>query len=160
MLIFGHLGFARLLAEPFRRQRPLSLLLAGSLLPDIIDKLVFYVSDFSPGTRAVGHTLLFATFIACAEKSRSKKWMRCPLAFGISTHLICDYVGDFFAMPSSYARNLKILLWPALGKTFPPTTHLNFVQQATRVTEPYYLATEMIGISILIFFAWYYKRGS
>ena len=153
MFIFGHLGLGRLLAEPCRIQRPMSLVLFGSLLPDIVDKSIFYITGSMPGTRSLGHTLLFVICIATIEGRRSGNWKRFPLAFGIFTHLIGDYVGDYFALSASFSRNLRILLWPILGESFPATPHLNFSQQAIRLTGPYFLSTEILGICVLALFA-------
>ena len=42
MFFFGHLGAGSRLASPFSKGLPRGLLLLGTLLPDLIDKPLFY----------------------------------------------------------------------------------------------------------------------
>ncbi len=151
MFIFGHLGFARLIAKPFDKLMPLGTVLLGSLLPDIIDKSVFYFLNLAPGTRSLAHTFIVLLFVATIEKRIVKAWSRCALACGVFTHQFCDYVGDLLVVPEVFSRDIKIFLWPALCILFPSTAHLSAVEQALRMTEPYFMTTEIAGLFLLIF---------
>jgi len=61
MFVFGHIGIGRALIGRWRHTLPLVPLTIGMLLPDIIDKPLYYarVWPFISCTRTFGHTGAF-----------------------------------------------------------------------------------------------------
>ena len=78
MFLLGHLGIGRELVKPFSKGLPLAGIFLGTILPDLIDKPLYYSlavithkwgSELGliSGTRTFGHTaafLLLLTFIS------------------------------------------------------------------------------------------------
>jgi membrane-bound metal-dependent hydrolase YbcI (DUF457 family) len=127
MLILGHLGFtlaAGKTAEAAydkvsqRQVAPGSssfdhrLLAVGALLPDLIDKPLFWLPflDFFDVSRAVGHSLLFPLLLVILWRAGPERLRRImlPLALGSLLHLVLD---GLLAEPQA-------LLWPLLGWEF------------------------------------------
>src|ERR1700733_5728748 len=100
MIFFGHLGIGLKTAQPFRRDLPLKPLLLGTLLPDLIDKTLYYGLSFATGrrgaelrlisgTRTFGHTILFTLALGAIAARRRSKTLA-ALALGSATHLFLD----------------------------------------------------------------------
>src|SRR5580704_10954240 len=97
MFVFGHIGIGRTLAGPWRRRLPAFPFIVGALLPDLIDKPLYYsrIWEFVSCTRTFGHTgLLLALIGAVAYLTRSRGLA--ALALGVATHLVLDCVLDVF----------------------------------------------------------------
>ncbi len=128
------------------------LLLAGSLLPDIIDKPVgtfFFRESLSSG-RLFCHTLAFLLLITLAGfylyRRHSRSWLL-VLSFGTFTHLIGDQMW----------RELQTLLWPIYGWTFlkGDPSGLDHWLRNTLYGLPFDPAAyvpELVGMVILIWF--------
>ena len=95
MFVFGHLGFGSVLARPWRHRAVRWALLLGMLLPDIVDKPLYYarVSDIFSCTRTIGHTGLLAVVLLLAGLLRRRRWLA-ALALGMLTHLLLDCLMD------------------------------------------------------------------
>jgi len=125
------------------------VLLAGSMLPDIIDKPlgVFILGDAISNGRAYSHTLLFIILLSLAGwllwRWKGKLWLL-TLGFGAFMHLILD---QMWLTPST-------LLWPALGTVLARQDISNWVQHAyaEMFTDPGIYIPEIIGLLILV---WY-----
>lgn len=126
------------------------ILLIGSLLPDIIDKLVgnfFFRDTFSNG-RIFCHTLPFLILISILGfylyRSREKTWLL-ALSFGTFTHLIFD---QMWLQPQT-------LFWPLYGFAFERVDLTHWVENILYAlhTDPYIYVSEIIGAAILIWFA-------
>src|SRR6185312_7307809 len=102
MFVLAHLGIGLELARPWRRRLPVKPLLLGTLLPDLIDKPLYYGLAWATGrrgyaiglisgTRTFGHTVLFAAAIAAYAAARRSK-AAAAVALGCATHLILDAV--------------------------------------------------------------------
>ncbi|MEE9583292.1 MAG: metal-dependent hydrolase [Dehalococcoidales bacterium] len=127
------------------------LLLAGALLPDIIDKPLgqfFFRETFSSG-RIFGHTLLFLILITMIGlylyRSRAQRWLL-VLAFGTLAHLILDLM---WQAP-------KTVLWPLLGFAFEKQDITNFIPNMFNAlfTDPRVYVPELVGVAIIIWFSW------
>src|SRR4051812_22338745 len=144
MIFFGHLGFGLKLANPFLGQKsgrfPLKWLLVGTLLPDVIDKSLYYGLSWLnglrgadlgliSGTRTLGHSALFLLLLA-GFAALLKSRPLAALTLGVATHLLVDHLGDSighaiwpsFDQPQfdAQGRNLSLvgLLWPFMGARF------------------------------------------
>lgn len=151
MFALGHLGLGKTLAaRPFRRfsRGERRAFFLGALLPDLIDKPLFYVpfwlsgrrGAFLSGTHLYAHTGLFLLALVVIA------WLtRAPLAraiaIGVATHFVLDVVG--------LSMGLGTLLWPLLGWHFPAFPFRNLGQHLSTVLSPITLAGEMIGGTIL-----------
>ena len=158
MFLLGHLGIGLKTAQPLRRDLPLKPLLLGTLLPDLIDKPMYYGLAWATGrrgfdlglisgTRTFGHTLLFtATLAALASARRSK--ILAALALGSATHLLLDVVSDVFTRKTDYS--LRILAWPLLGWRFPGYLYEGLGEHLGHFRQPFFLYAELIGAILLI----------
>jgi membrane-bound metal-dependent hydrolase YbcI (DUF457 family) len=122
-------------------------LLAGAVLPDLIDKPIGQVllkSSFENG-RIFGHTfiLALALFIAGTYQWKRRGDSRVLLlAFGVASHLILDRV---WAEPTT-------ALWPSMG----PFLHHPSMQTITEqileyVRDPVFWVSELSGAAFLVF---------
>ena len=118
MFVFGHLGFGSVLAHPWRDRGARWALLLGMLLPDIIDKPLYYarLSDVFSCTRTVGHTGLLALALLVAGLLGRRRTLA-ALATGMFTHLLLDCVMDV-VVGSTDRSAIRAALWPFLGVDF------------------------------------------
>jgi hypothetical protein len=165
MLVFGHLGIGLQVARPFRRDLPLKPLLLGTLLPDLIDKPLYYGLSWATGrhgydiglisgTRTFGHTVLFTAALAALAAARRSKVIA-ALALGSSTHLVLDVVTDIFTRRTDYS--LRVLAWPLLGRQFPGYAFTGLREHLGQIHEPFILYAEIIGAALL-FVEWRLTR--
>ena len=93
----------------------------GALLPDLIDKPLYYVpawltgrrgaaAGILSGTHLFAHTGLFLVVLTVAGLVTRSPPLR-ALAIGVATHLVLDFVG--------LSMSLGTLLWPLFGWHFP-----------------------------------------
>jgi inner membrane protein len=126
----------------------LRLLIIGSIFPDIIDKPLSFIG-FGNG-RSITHTLL--VFLAILFTSlfiyiNYKKTFLIPIAAGIFTHLVLDFM---WQAPQT-------LFWPLLGWAFPtPANRIGLSQFSdwwhTLVTNPGVDISEGIGLLVIVAF--------
>jgi membrane-bound metal-dependent hydrolase YbcI (DUF457 family) len=127
------------------------LLLIGSLLPDIIDKLLglWLLRDVISNGRIFSHTLLFLIVITIGGLylylSRHRSWLM-VLSFGIFTHLLLD---QMWLSP-------RTLFWPLYGYTFERLEFTGFIQQILGIllADPAIYVPEIIGGVVLVVFGW------
>ena len=154
MFIFGHLGFGQFIARPWHQRLSWWGVAIGSLLPDLVDKPLFYLlPQFYGGSRLYGHTLIFLCNVSLLGLSlHSKRWI--SVAIGIATHLLIDNLGDPLHVENSTDASIRTLLWPLFGWRFPDALRLDLDSQVHRMFSPYFLTTELIGLSLLGWFIW------
>lgn len=170
MFIFGHLGIGSKMVSPWRKQLPRVALLLGTIVPDLIDKPLYYGevlfigSDAAnqsliSGTRTFGHTLLLLAVIALLAALRRSRVIA-ALAIGMATHDLIDLVGDQVQLslgwthPAQGPEGINAFLWPLLGWHFPlATTTLG--GHLSQLFNPWILCGEVVGLSLLV---WDYRR--
>jgi len=136
------------------------LLLIGSLLPDLIDKPIawFFFRETFSNDRIFSHTLIFLIVIALSGLylywNRNKTWLL-VLSFGTLTHLILDAMW----------RTPRTLLWPLYGFSFVrydlAAFNLSSLIQGifhTLLTYPAICIPELVGLAVVIWFAWLLTR--
>lgn len=151
MFALGHLGLGKKLAtRPYRRfsRAEKRAFFLGTLLPDLIDKPLFYLpfwitgrrSELLSGTHLFAHTGLFLLVLLVAALVTRSLPLR-ALAIGVTTHFILDFVG--------LSMDLRTLLWPAFGWHFPAYPFRNLGQHLSTVLNPVTLTGELVGAAIL-----------
>lgn len=131
----------------FRRGAPdLRWLLAGTVLPDVVDKAVgevFLRSYFQNG-RIFFHTALFTLLFLLAGMygwARKRDTRLLLLSLGMASHLLLDRI---WTEPAT-------ALWPSLGP-FPrlPSELTLFEQVMEYLRDPVFWVTEAAGTAVLV----------
>jgi hypothetical protein len=158
-----------------RARFPALPLFLGCVLPDLIDKPLFYgllyarghVEGLITGTRTFGHTGLFLLALCVAaggSRAAEKKiiffsplW---AVAAGVATHLALDIGGELFGGAQADTSIWPAIFFPALGVRFP-VAHFGTLLEHLQITAQsgYVVGGELIGAAILLH-AWLRKRQS
>jgi hypothetical protein len=158
---FGHLGLGKKIgARPYRRFSPVErrAFFLGALLPDLIDKPLFYIpfwlsarrgaaAGILSGTHLFAHTGLALMALVIAALATRSAPIR-AVAIGVATHLVLDCVG--------LSMGLSTLLWPLFGWHFPAYPFRSLGQHLATILNPVTLAGELMGAAIL---CWDYRRA-
>jgi hypothetical protein len=119
VLFFGHIGFGHGLVTPWRRDMTFWMVTLGALLPDILDKSLYYFSSghLVATTRTFGHT--GAAVLLCWALAYRYRWL-VGLAAGATTHVSLDLALDRLS-PVGRAMNSAWIAftWPVHGLDFP-----------------------------------------
>jgi hypothetical protein len=153
----GHTVLGKNLARALRPRLALAPLLVGTLLPDLIDKPLYYglvaatgrrgaELGLVSGTRTFGHTgILLLLLVALAVVRRSRTWE--ALAWGVATHDLFD-LGDLLN-PGPGPSGLSALLFPLLGLHFPVARSHSFGEHLLRIRELWPFVGEAAGLAVL-----------
>ena len=161
MFALGHLGIGKkLAAQPFRDFSPADrrAFFVGALLPDLIDKPLYYIpawvtgkhgaaAGILSGTHLFAHTGLFLLMLTIAAVVTRSRPLR-ALAIGVATHFVLDFVG--------LSMNLRTLLWPLLGWRFPTYPFRSLGQHLGTLFSPITFIGEALGAAILW---WDYRKS-
>lgn len=166
MWVFGHLGIGSKLAQPLGRKLPYGWLLLGTLLPDLIDKPLYYGLSWASGlradqlgliscTRTFGHTGIFLLVLLVAAWIRRSK-TTAAVGLGVATHLALDLFQDQIAILYGIAVPPSSAL---LALTFPferfgimPYSDVQEHLKSGR--HPLLYLTEAAGLLILLWDDW------
>ena len=160
MLPLAHLGIGQRLAS-LGNTRPLKPILIGTLLPDLIDKPLYYVPVFLTGkhgaelgllsgTRTVGHSLVFLlliVLIATIPGPRRRWWQ--ALSLGVASHLLLDNFLESFAPLTVFSSRIA-LLFPYYGITFPVAQHHSLGEHLFMHLNPIEVVAEAVGAVLLV----------
>ena len=161
MFALGHLGIGKkIAARPYHRFSALEkrAFFLGALLPDLIDKPLFYIpfwltgrrgaaAGILSGTHLFAHTGLFLlALVAAALITRSPSAR--AVAIGVATHFVLDLAG--------LSMGVRTLLWPLFGWHFPAYPFRNLGMHLRTILNPITLAGELLGAAILW---WDYRRA-
>lgn len=160
MIFFGHLGLGDALAAPVRRGLPRRWVLAGTLLPDLIDKPLYYGLSLATGlrgaelglvsgTRTFGHTWALAALVWALGRARGSGRAR-ALALGMATHPLLDFVADWAAWGWDAATGGSAALWPLTGWRFPVAQSAGLAEHLGGELKPVLLGAELVGILLLL----------
>lgn len=161
MFALGHLGLGKAVAMPVYARftaRDKRVFLVGTLLPDLIDKPLYYglswwtgkqgdALGLISGTHTFGHTGLFLLVLTGAALVTRVAAVR-ALALGVATHGLLDFVG--------LSMDYQTLLWPLLGRHFPFYPFSGVGQHLWTVFRPVTLTGELLGAAFLW---WTYRRA-
>src|SRR3954471_1517203 len=149
------------------RRLPVRWLVLGCLLPDLIDKPLFYAllwgeghaDALISGSRSVGHSGLFLlVLLAAALASRHPAaW---AVVAGVATHLALDIGGELVTGADPQSSIWLAVLCPALGWRFPQAPFSSMLEHLRISAQNLYVvAGELIGGAILLH-AWWKRRQS
>jgi hypothetical protein len=157
----GHLGLGKkIAARPYRRFAPAEqrAFFVGTLLPDLVDKPLFYLpfwltgrrgaaAGILSGTHLFAHTALFLLALFVAARLTRSLTVR-ALAIGVATHLALDCVG--------LSMGRGTLLWPLFGWSFPVFPFRNLGHHLSTILNPITLTGELLGAAALL---WDWRRA-
>lgn len=164
MFVLGHLGIGPRLLGRLRLRLPQIWLLLGCLLPDLIDKPLFYGLLFAEGhpdavitgSRSVGHTGIFLLLLllAAALTRRPALW---ALAAGVATHFVLDIGGELTTGGDPDAAIWLSLFYPAYGHF--PVAQFGSMFEHLRISAQnvYVVMGEIVG-AVLLYFSWRGRR--
>jgi len=158
LFVLGHVGIGSRLLFGLRQRLPAPWLILGCLLPDLIDKPLFYAllwirgsaHPLISGSRSIGHSglLLLALLAVAALTRRREAW---ALAAGVITHLFLDACGELVTGGPPDSSIWIAILFPALGWRFP-VAHFDSLAEHLRLSAEnlYVVAGEIVGGAILL----------
>lgn len=154
-MIFWHLGMTVLIVRYVYRDPAMDLrwVLAGSILPDVIDKplgsILFH--DTFQTHRLFSHSVLFPILgllvvILVTERGSSIRKNLIALVIGCLVHLVLDAA---WADPEAF-------WWPLFGFEFPHVAESAFLELlGSMLTNPWVWAGEALGLAYL---GWLWRR--
>jgi len=130
MILFGHIGISVLLGSFLSLS--LLVVLMGAMMPDIIDKALYFLGLTNTG-RFIGHTLFLGIVITLiVHVIFRKKLLSISISFGYMLHLLEDAT--------------KFVPW------FYPFVNYDFSAYSIGpVFTPFNIASEVIGIIMFIY---------
>jgi hypothetical protein len=152
------------MVRPRLGSRGLPWVLLGTMLPDLLDKPLYYALalvthrhgaqlGLISSTRVFGHSLLVALLLFAVLPRR----IGVPLVAGMITHLGLDELGDLIGpiLPSlelvhEGPDTANAILFPLLGLEFPVSGYASPREHLWSLWNPYLVATELIGAALLV----------
>ena len=153
MFVLGHVGIGSRLLFGLRRRLPRWPLYLGCVLPDLIDKPIYYLGGRSmliSGTRTVGHTGIFFLVLLIAAFIVRRAWLWAIVA-GVATHLFLDVAGELVIGTDPDASIWIALFFPAYGVRFP-VAHFHSLLEHLEISaqNAYVVGGEIVGGLILL----------
>lgn len=181
MFFLGHIGIGTWLSRPWRGQGrdraqtlPVWPVVLGTLLPDLIDKPLYYgwswiqhaqgpALGLISGTRTFGHTVLLLLVIVGVAYGRRSK-VGAALALGIATHLLLDQVSDslfksvwheeWLVQPNHGPTFAHALFFPFLGWEFPYARFDSLASHLKSGSRTVTLGGEVLGLALILWQVW------
>lgn len=161
MFVLGHLGVGSRLLFGLRRRLPAWPLYLGCLLPDLIDKPLYYallalhrLPPLISGTRSFGHTGIFLLLVLLAAAVLKRPGVS-ALAAGVSTHFALDIAGELVTGADPESSIWIAFFFPAYGARFPLAHFTSLAEHiALSAQSGYVVAGEIIGGAILLHAVW------
>jgi hypothetical protein len=158
MFVLGHVGIGPRLLFGLRKRLPAGWLALGCLLPDLIDKPLFYALLWAEGhadaliagSRSVGHSGLFLLLLlAIALLARDRRaW---ALVAGVATHFALDILGELVMGAEEGTSIWLAILFPLLGWQFPRAQFSTMLEHLRiSAQSAYVIAGEILGAAILL----------
>lgn len=182
MFIFGHLGIGNQIARPWSRGLSTRWILIGTLMPDIIDKILYYGLSFITGLKAVelghattiygtrtyAHTALFLILLTLFAQWRQSRVIA-ALSLGMATHLLLDNVYDrlvfgqvasFSADTANLSTAFQALVFPYFGLRFADLPFRNMNEHFWSILgNKALMGTEVAGLALLAWNVWKSQNG-
>jgi hypothetical protein len=159
MFWLGHMGIGLETAKLVDRDPPIKPLLLGTLLPDFLDKPLYYGLSWATGkrgaalgiiagTRSFGHTILLTAALFAVGAARKSRVIT-ALALGMATHLLLDMFSDFCLRRADFS--MQAFAWPLLGWQFPIYPFYGWHDHIASGRNPFMIVTESLGALILLY---------
>jgi hypothetical protein len=165
MFVLGHLGFGNKIASPWSKTLPRFPLFLGMLLPDLVDKPLYYglrlltdnygISEpLISSTRTLGHTGIFLFLVLLSAGLLRSRWLS-ALGLGMTTHLLLDCTLDHYigTEPSSA---VMALCWPFLVPHFYIRAYKSLGEHLAHLNTSPIIFCEITGGALLF---WDYLRS-
>jgi hypothetical protein len=180
MLLFGHMGIGSKLASPWARSLPVGAVLLGTLVPDLIDKPLYYGLQLATGmhgadlglvssTRTFGHTALLLVAVTLFAVFRRSRFVA-AIAIGMATHLFLDNLSDTLAayfgprsLDDGTTRErsaLVALLYPFYLPRFSPAPFKDLAGHVWHALNALNIGSELLGAAILGWDYWKNRHES
>jgi hypothetical protein len=175
MFVFGHLGIGSKIVSPWSKGLSYRLVLLGALLPDLVDKSLYYGLSAATGkhaaelglicgTRTFAHTAIVLIALALLVFANRSKALA-AIALGWASHLLLDNLQDLFLHQTHSLTFLSDstqspLLWPFSGSSFPVMPFQDFHQHMGSVVHPFLIAAEIVGFLLLAWDGWKNRHQS
>ena len=153
MFVLGHIGIGRQLVMRWSDRLPGIPLALGMLLPDIIDKPLYYsrISPLISCTRTIGHTgLLLLVLLGCACAFRSR--VLAAIVIGASTHSVLDCVLELSATGQAGSAWIA-LAWPLISREFT-TYYVEIPGHVAGLSAWPVLSWEAVGGMMIVWELW------
>jgi hypothetical protein len=149
MFVLGHIGVGRALLLRWRDRFHWVPLGFGMLLPDLIDKPLYYshLSPFFSCTRTVGHTGLLLAFVCVAAATR-RSAVLWAIGVGMATHVGLDNVLEQLGGHADGSAWIA-LTWPLHGWPFYTVT-FTMLEHAGKLLGFPTVISEIVGASLLV----------
>ncbi len=166
MLVLGHVGIGPRLLGGLRRRLPSRWLILGCLLPDLIDKPLFYALLWSEGhadalisgSRTIGHSGLFWLALVALALAVRRRWAW-AIAAGVLTHLVLDIGGELVAGAQPGSSIWMAIFFPAFGGRFPRAPFHTVIEHLKLTLESgYVICGEIVGGALLLR-SWWQRRA-
>lgn len=162
MFFLGHLGIGSRVVQPVTQGLPQRYVLWGTVLPDLLDKPLYYGLSwfFSKrgaelgiisGSRSLGHTAITLLLLSSFAWIRKSKILA-ALSLGVASHLVLDSLSDLMQnSPESLSSGFieTTLLWPFLGLQFPTIPYHSLQEHLSIWQRPVLVWTEALGLFLL-----------
>jgi hypothetical protein len=157
MFVFGHLGIGHRMLGPWRHRLDRWPLVVGMLLPDLIDKPLYYarLSEFLSSTRTFGHTGLLCLALLAAGFTFRRSSLT-ALGLGMATHHGLDLALDQL-MGGPTSSMWIAWTWPLHGLRFADSYIPSLAVHVERLLNAPVVVAEIVGLALL---AWDYARRS
>lgn len=157
MFPLAHLGIGSAVTRLVPVKLPFRWVLVGTVLPDLIDKPVFFFlgrgfpeAGWEAGKRGFAHTLVFLLLLAAFSRARKSPALWAVTA-GTATHLVLDVISKSTEGSSTALGSLRVLVWPFAGWSFPTLSHgMHGIAIWT---------FELIGLGLLVLQVFMGRRG-
>ena len=149
MFVLGHLGFGTTIVRPWSDRLSRWALFGGMLLPDVIDKPLYYsrLWAFVTCTRTFGHTGLLLMALAGAAVALRSRTLA-ALSAGLATHLLLDCAFDLPPFgPNSSAW--VALAWPFYSREFATYYFPSIASHAARLFSSVTITGEVVGLMLI-----------
>jgi hypothetical protein len=165
LFVLGHVGIGTRLLFGLRERLPPRWLIFGCLLPDLIDKPLFYgllwtrgdPDSLISGSRSIGHSGLFLLALVALALVFRRATLAAVVA-GVATHLVLDIAGELVVGAAPDASIWIAVFFPALGWRFPRAHFGSLLEHLRLSAENFYvIAGELLGGAILLS-AWWRRR--
>ena len=167
MFVLGHAGIGPRLLFGLRRRLPAGWLVFGCLVPDLIDKPLFYgllwaeghADPLIRGSRSFGHSgLCLLGLVALALVAR-RDWAW-AIAAGDATHLLLDVGGEVIGGARPDGSIWMAIFFPAFAGQFPRAYFGSVIEHLRLSAENAYVVVgEIVGGAILLRAFWARRRS-